>query len=140
MSAYYRQHIKSCTWFSYPIYVNLAILLHINSSISSYVQYWWSCKISFFLLVSFFMILVAFLKASHLSYSPCWYLWCLWHVCGWSSSIGNKIKLGLWPCFIAKNLIGILHDSILDIMFYSLISILCWHVSLWKYIFVMLST
>jgi hypothetical protein len=32
MSAYYWEHIKSCSWFSYPIYVNLAILLHINSS------------------------------------------------------------------------------------------------------------
>jgi hypothetical protein len=50
-----------------------------------------------------------------------------------------KLILSLWPCF-KKNLIGILQDFILDIMFFSLISILCVHVYLWLNIFMMLST
>jgi hypothetical protein len=153
MSAYYWEHIKSCLWVSYPIYVNLVILLHIDSSISSHVQYWWNCKFIYslwpillfsnmdisttkmcldtstlaksimgrrvFILVSYFVILVVFLKASQLSSFPCWYMWCLRHVGGWSSSIYNKINWAFGHALKAKNLISILHNFVLDIMIYS---------------------
>jgi hypothetical protein len=49
-------------------------------------------KKSFFCHISFFVILVAFLKASQLSSFPCWYLWYLWYVGGCSWSIYNKIN------------------------------------------------
>jgi hypothetical protein len=66
MSAYYWEHIKSCSWFSYPIYVFLAITLHINSSIISHVKYWWNCKFRFFLLYLLLWYLLVFSK--HLKY------------------------------------------------------------------------
>ena len=77
-------------------------------------------EIELFLLVSLFVILVAFLKASQLSSIPCWYVLCILCVCGWSSWMYNEIKLSLWPCYSAKILIGILHDFVLDIMLYFL--------------------
>ena len=136
MSTYVGKYIKSCSWFIHPDYAYLAILLHINSSSLSHVQYRWKCKLSYLFLYPFFVILVAPLKVSQLSSFPCWYLWYLWCVCGWSPWMYNKIKLSLWPCYQAKILIGILHDFVLDIMLFlvylfCVCMFLCGEISLW---------
>jgi hypothetical protein len=59
-------------------------------------------QIYLFLLVSLFVILVAFIKASQPSSFSCWYLWCLWHVYGWISSIYNKINWAFGHALKAK--------------------------------------
>jgi hypothetical protein len=83
----------------------LAILLHINSSIISYVQYWWNCNVSSFFWYPLLWYLLLFSK--HLNYllslvDSCDVFDVFW---GWSSSTYNKINLSLWPCFKAKILL-----------------------------------
>jgi hypothetical protein len=92
MRIYYWKHIK----------IMLMILLSHICQLSNFFAYQFLNKLTcailmklqiyFFCLVSFILILVIFIKASQLSSFPCWYLWCLWHICGWSSSIYNKIN------------------------------------------------
>jgi hypothetical protein len=119
MRTYYWEHIK----------IMLMILLSHICQLSNLFAYQFLNKLTcailmklqiyFFRLVSFILILVVFIKASQLSSFPCWYLRYLWHIGGWSSSIYNKINWAFGHALKAKNLIGILHDFILDIMFYS---------------------
>jgi hypothetical protein len=105
MSAYYWEHIKSCSWFSYPIYVNLAILLHINSSISSHVQYWWNYKFipSFWYRSLWYLLLFS----NHPNYLLSLVDICdvFWHISGWSSSIYNKINWAFGHALKAKILL-----------------------------------
>ena len=118
MSAFVGKYIKSCSWFIHPNYAYLAILLHINSSRLSHVQYRWKCKFSYFFWYPRLWYLLTFSNASQLSSIPCWYLWCILVVCGWSSWMYNKINWAFGHAIKQKILIGILHDFVLDIMLF----------------------
>ena len=94
-------------------------------------------QIELFILVSLFVILVAFLKASQLSSIPCWYLWCILCVCGWSSWMYNKIKLSLWPCYLSKNSywyiawLRLEYHTIFLAYLFCVCMFLCGEISLW---------
>jgi len=102
MRTYYWEHIK----------IMLMILLSHICQLSNLFAYQFLNKLTcailmklqiyFFRLVSFVLILVVFIKASQLSSFPCWYLRCLWHVCGWSLSIYNKINWAFGHALKAK--------------------------------------
>ena len=102
MSAYLGEYIKSCKWSINPKYVNLAIILHIFSSMKSHVPYWWNCKFSSF----FWYLSLGYLLPSSMHSN---YLFSLSDSCDVFDvfvfevhSMYNKIKLSLWPCYQAK--------------------------------------
>ena len=72
MSAYFGEYIKPCSWFTNPKYVILAIILHINSSKCSHVQYWWNCILALsFGILSVWYLLTFSLHFNYLFF-PCW--------------------------------------------------------------------
>jgi hypothetical protein len=128
MNAYNGEYIKSWSWFTYPIYASLQIILHINSTICSHVQYWWNFNFGSFILNFFYCTFCLFHCIPTIYFSLidgcnlCFFLKFEVHY------MYNKKKLSLWPCYQTNNLIGIFYDFILDTMFHSLVPILWVHV------------
>ena len=96
------EYIKSSKWSINPKYVNLAIILHIFSSMKSHVPYWWNCKLSSF----FWYLSLGYLLPSSMHSN---YLFSLSDSCDVvdvivfeAHLVYNKINMSLWPCYQAN--------------------------------------
>ena len=91
-------YIKSYLWFSHPKYVNLAIYgLCFSQNISHWILMGLTKSLAS-IAIFWFVILVAFLNASQLSFVfPWWYLWCHWWV--GSSFTSYELKWNYMLCF-----------------------------------------